>query len=646
MNGSEVVFPKRISGKILLVSLSFLIYAYLFYHSAWLSDDSFITFRVVDNFLNGFGLRWNPLERVQVYTHPLWLFLLIPIQWIVRDIDIAAYLLSFACGALFLFLYGFTFFRFRNGLGLILISIGVFFSSRIFIDYNTSGLENPLSFLLILVFQIRFYSLYLDEDREKKRSDAFAIGFLSALLALTRLDLVLFLIFPLVFLFRRVFQDRNISFFVYSFLGMSPWIFYLGFSLIYFGSFLPNTFYAKTNVLSSLPERISAGWDYLKISLKWDPIVAFVFGTHFFWLVADPIFRRITRFSTTWAPGLNRQEREILTISFGSIGILIFYLLWVGGDFMAGRFIGTCFVLSVFSQCLFLSLRTTSYNLNIQKKCFFAVGFVWIYFLVHPASPFRYTFQRSPVRVERGIVDERASYQDNVSLKHRFRRITSASHPWALYVIRISSENCSKSANPSYDMFNGKKTLSEDLRMIRTPSFGCGVRQVEVTTNVGLAGYYGGPGIHWIDLLGITDPFLARLPGKGFPGHYVRLLPRGYQESIAETIASFRDQESIAKKTASFPNRELDRFYYEVRLLSEGEIWSRERWRTIFNFTFLGEGNFKTRFPAGFQYPFVLNVYRNTLYGIPYTNWKDEDLTKELVREYFGLSSQVKSKEP
>ncbi|EMJ91659.1 hypothetical protein [Leptospira alstonii] len=652
MNLPEVIIPKGISGKILLTFLSFLIYTYLFYHGAWLSDDSFITFRVADNFLNGFGLRWNPLERVQVYTHPLWLFLLIPIQWIARDIDIAAYLLSFACGILFLFVYCFTFFRIRNGLGLILISIGVFFSSRIFIDYNTSGLENPLSFLLILIFQIRFYTLYTDWNRENTdskgknsetvvvdlnstKTDSFAIGLLASLLVLTRLDLILFLIWPLVVLFYRVFKSQRIIFLVYSFLGILPWIAYLIFSLIYFGSFFPNTFYAKTNVLSSAAERMIAGWDYLRISLKWDPIAPIVFAVHLFWLVADPISNWITRFSSlnkrTWSPNLSRQERGILTIGFGGILTELFYLLWVGGDFMAGRFLGTCLIVSVFSQCFVWAYRSSLYNQNIQKICFTIAGLAWIYFLVHPASPSRYVFQRSPIRVERGIVDERASYQDNCSLKHWFRGITSESHPWAQYALRISSENCSKSANPSHDVLSGKKTLSENLRMIQTPSLGCG--QVEVTTNVGLAGYYGGPPIHWIDLLGITDPFLSRLPGKGFPGHYVRLLPQGYKEYIEET-------------TASLPNKELDRFYYEVRLLSEEEIWVQERWKTILDFTLLGAGNFKTRFPTGFQYPFALNAYRNTLYGIPFANWKDEDLTKELVLEYFGLPSKVKSKEP
>ncbi|MCG6162107.1 hypothetical protein LFX13_17800, partial [Leptospira bandrabouensis] len=63
MNLPEIDFRKRISGNTILFLFVLSLYAFLFYHGAWLSDDSFITFRVVDNFLNGFGIRWNRLER-------------------------------------------------------------------------------------------------------------------------------------------------------------------------------------------------------------------------------------------------------------------------------------------------------------------------------------------------------------------------------------------------------------------------------------------------------------------------------------------------------------------------------------------------------------------------------------------------------
>ena len=47
------------------------------FYTAWLSDDCFFTLRTVANALAGHGLRWNVFERVQAYTHPLWLLTLL-----------------------------------------------------------------------------------------------------------------------------------------------------------------------------------------------------------------------------------------------------------------------------------------------------------------------------------------------------------------------------------------------------------------------------------------------------------------------------------------------------------------------------------------------------------------------------------------
>ena len=43
---------------------------------AWLGDDAYITLRTVENWCSGLGLRWNLVDRVQTFTHPLWMLLL------------------------------------------------------------------------------------------------------------------------------------------------------------------------------------------------------------------------------------------------------------------------------------------------------------------------------------------------------------------------------------------------------------------------------------------------------------------------------------------------------------------------------------------------------------------------------------------
>ena len=66
---------KYLQIKWMYVPLIFL-YLIIVFITAWLSDDAYITFRSIDNFINGFGLTWNIGERVQAYTHPLWMFLI------------------------------------------------------------------------------------------------------------------------------------------------------------------------------------------------------------------------------------------------------------------------------------------------------------------------------------------------------------------------------------------------------------------------------------------------------------------------------------------------------------------------------------------------------------------------------------------
>ena len=78
------------------------LFALVIVRRAWVSDDAYITFRTVDNFLHGYGLVWNVSERVQAYTHPLWVFLLVGADALTREIHFTSLALSIltSCAAL------------------------------------------------------------------------------------------------------------------------------------------------------------------------------------------------------------------------------------------------------------------------------------------------------------------------------------------------------------------------------------------------------------------------------------------------------------------------------------------------------------------------------------------------------------------
>jgi arabinofuranosyltransferase len=57
------------------IALALGVFSLALVNTAWMSDDAYISFRVADNLLQGYGLRWNIDERVQTFTNPLWVLL-------------------------------------------------------------------------------------------------------------------------------------------------------------------------------------------------------------------------------------------------------------------------------------------------------------------------------------------------------------------------------------------------------------------------------------------------------------------------------------------------------------------------------------------------------------------------------------------
>jgi arabinofuranosyltransferase len=79
-----------------------------------------------------------------------------------------------------------------------------------------------------------------------------------------------------------------------------------------------------------------------------------------------------------------------------------------------------------------------------------------------------------------------------------------------------------------------------------------------------------GRGLHVVDVLGLGDPLLARLPTQPpwRVGHYYRIVPDGYMETLEEGVNRIRD-----------PN--LAEYYDALRLVAQGSLWSTARLRAI-----------------------------------------------------------------
>ena len=323
----------------------FIVFIVVLVKNTWVADDSFITYRTMYNFLNGHGLRWNTIERVQTYTHPLWLFVLIPSYVILKNIWLSAVATSLLCmTTMIVLLYNKTADKI-----LFLLSFLLLICSRSFIDFSISGLENPLSYLLFLLV---FITSVDDEENRKVEK----ISFLSALLVLNRFDHIL-IVFPLLlyYLFRKSFFSQLGK----VVKGFSPLLMWFLFSFLYYGFIFPNSFYAKLKTGWPRDEILMQGIQYFIDSFKSDYITLPVLIAVFFMLL---IFHKRSLKLIMWYVG---------------IGIYLVYVLWIGGDFMSGRF---------FSSIFFISILVLS-RMQLPKYYLYSLFIFPLISILHPYNP-------------------------------------------------------------------------------------------------------------------------------------------------------------------------------------------------------------------------------------------------------------------
>jgi len=248
---SEPIRFTAVDRRWFLAGLAVLLFGLTCYRSAWLCDDAYITFRTIDNCTNGFGLRWNVLERVQSYTHPLWLLLQLPFHAVIREIYYTSLWLSLAFSVATI---GLVLRAGASRLWGALIAVTALGLSRTFVDYSSSGLENPLTHLLLALF----FLLYWRTSHHTR--SLFWLACCAGLVTLNRLDLSLLILPPLLCLFWRLRSRRRLAVLVLGFLPLVLWEL---FSLWYYGFPFPNTAYAKLTTGLTASELAGRGCLYL-----------------------------------------------------------------------------------------------------------------------------------------------------------------------------------------------------------------------------------------------------------------------------------------------------------------------------------------------------------------------------------------------
>lgn len=339
---------------------------------AWLGDDAYITLRTVENWLAGRGLCWNPGERVQTFTHPLWLLLLAAGRVLTGECYFTTIALSIGLSLLAAWMLA----RLPGHAIGAAVVLALLLASRSFVEFATSGLETPLSFVLLAAL-----GAVMPRPSGPRRLSLVAL--LCGLAAWTRMDLGLLFAPALLAAMWRLPLRQSLP---RVLLGLAPFLAWEAFATIYYGTPFPVTAYAKAIAVGiPLTALLQQGCWYVVYVASHDPLTLAV--------IVGGI-----------ATGLWRRELRCRALALGAL-LYCVYVVKVGGDFMAGRFALPPFVLA-------LAVLARAAAAVTWRSAAIVLGFaVALLFVPGPPDWLHAPAQDLPPDVEfHGIIDERRFY--------------------------------------------------------------------------------------------------------------------------------------------------------------------------------------------------------------------------------------------
>lgn len=364
--------------------------------TAWQSDDAYITYRCIDNALHGHGLTFNPGERVQAFTHPLWMF----VQLISVSLTGEVYFTGMALGAIFTLLTGWLLLTKVSDrplhFGLAMLAL---LSSSAWVDYSTSGLENALSHFLLVLFLVEWL-------RQKR---LLHLCLIASFIVLNRMDMLL-LVAPT--LFAVWWPQRSLRTVGQVILGFLPFLLWEVFAIFYYGFPFPNTAYAKLNTEIPSGELMDRGFHYLSISLRNDLPSIFL-------PVAGVIL------------GIVGRRHRLLPIAIG-ISLYFFYIVKIGGGFMEGRFLTGPVIMGV--VLIWIWVQTTRPSQAKWILGGLAVTMAGIALVQAPASMVTgmdFLKDKEDILSEGGVADERSYYYFQTGLLKVLAEPDRPLHTWA-----------------------------------------------------------------------------------------------------------------------------------------------------------------------------------------------------------------------
>jgi arabinofuranosyltransferase len=445
----------------------------------WVTDDAFINFRVVHNLLDGNGPVFNVGERVQVFTSPLWFAL----QAMGGAVGFELYHWSLFLGYFFSIALAVCFFLLasdsRHSLIASVLIVGILLPSETFRTFQTSGLENSLVNLLLVL-------IVMKSSIRSSSADLLTFVFLCSLLLLTRLD-QLFIILPISIYYFFSHPQPFLKKFAVSIAGVTPVLAWHGFSITYYGFLFPNTKYAKIGGRDTF-ESLYYGVQYFSDFFLFEPAQ----------------FLMITFFPLVVVYKYARKNWLVMALALGII-FQILYIATSASDYMRGRFMLSSLIVSTTMLLLILKDLQKS-DLNVTTKC---IGIaILLVFAIYNKS----VVSLQVPNQHSGVHNERDYYKEFLAVDwsnpHRYYN-----HPWA------------KDAQKLNDQHTGTTGVIIGVN---------GQRSFHISSNVKLVDLVGLPDA-FIARCAVTDASRA--------GHFKRDIPQEYlhEQLTGERIDGWQD---------------------------------------------------------------------------------------------------------
>lgn len=283
----------------------------------FVQDDAFISLRYARNLADGYGLVWNPGERVEGYTNFLWTLMMgLPHLWRLDPVGFSQVIgiAALAGSVVATWGMGSLLVSHRSGRVLAVLILATNYS---FLVWATGGMETQLQACLIAMASWVF--LRGAVRNQWSAGEAAALSIVSTLAVLTRMDSILVVgAYLILVALRMVMLDatfrRRLT--LLSFLLMPVIVVvvsWLAWRVSYYGDIVPNTYFLKVASLVSWRR----GLEYIEVYLVEYGLLPFI-------CIGIVALGRIIR---------SLARATLVVAVLGWYG----YMLAIGGDFMEFR---------------------------------------------------------------------------------------------------------------------------------------------------------------------------------------------------------------------------------------------------------------------------------------------------------------------